>query len=332
MAIPPPFYEAVCGWFARRHGLSLKKEWLYPTVGIVTGLAFAIQSLTKRGDKVMTFTPVYDPFFGIITSAERELVECELLCDGSKYSLDYEKIEQELQNGVKAILFCNPHNPVGHIWSYDELKKLVELCMKYGAYLFSDEAHCDYALFGHKFTSATAFTEYADHIVACVAGNKSFNVPGISTAILIVPDAENKRKIGDALTGVWIKTPTILGILAAKAGYSGADEWQDEVKAYLEENSRYVSSYIAEKMPLIQPAEHQGTYLMWLDCSCFGMPMKDLSFLLADRYGVGLPHGDGYRGDGSKHLRLNIGCARCILQEGLDRLYACYQDHFIGTK
>lgn len=321
------FYGAVCGWFQRRHGLTLKKEWLHPTVGIVTGLAMSIRALTQRGDKVMVFTPVYDPFFGIITAAERELVECELVCDEGKYSLDYERIEQELKNGVKAILFCNPHNPVGHVWSTEELGRLVSLCKTYGAYIFSDEAHCDYALFGNKYTSAVTFEEYADHVVACVAANKTFNMPGISTAILMVPDSENKKKIFDALNGVWLKTPTILGIVAATSGYNGADQWQDDVKAYLEENSRYVSSYIAEKMPLIGHAEHQGTYLMWLDCSCFGMSMKDLSFLVADSYGVALPSGTGYRGDGQTHLRINIGCARSILKEGLEGLYACYRDH-----
>ena len=321
------FYEAVCGWFKRRHDLILDRAWLHPSVGIVTSLAMAIRALTVRGDKVMTFTPVYDPFFYVITSAERELVECELICDEGRYSLDYERIEKEFQAGVKAILFCNPHNPVGHVWSQEELAKLVELCRTYGVYLLSDEAHCDFALFGHKYISAVTFSDYADHIVACVAANKTFNMPGISTAVLIVPDAENKEKIVAELTGVWLKTPTVLGIAAATAGYSGADQWQDDIKAYLEENSEYVRSCISEKMPLIKPAEHQGTYLIWLDCSCFQMSMKELSFLIADRYGVALPSGSGYRGDGDHHLRINIACARSVLKEGLEGLYACYRDH-----
>lgn len=322
------FYDAVCGWFYRRHGLKLEKNWLYPSVGIVTGLAMAIQALTHRNDKVMVFTPVYDPFFKVITSSERQLIECELLCQNGHYCMDYEKIEQEFQNGVKAVLFCNPHNPVGHVWSYDEMDRFVKLCKEYDVYLFSDEAHCDFALFEHKYTSAVSFADYADHIIACVAANKTFNIPGISTAILIAPDSNNKQKIIDALNGVWLKTPTILGIVAATAGYNGADQWQDDIKSYLEENSRFVQNYIAQKMPMIKPAEHQGTYLMWLDCSCFDMNMNDLSFLIADSYGVALPAGNGYRGDGNQHLRINIGCTRSILEKGLEGLYACYQDYF----
>lgn len=325
------FYEALAGWFSRRHGLELKRDWLYPTCGIVTGLAFAMRALLKPGDRVMCFTPVYNPFFNIIESGGFGLVECELKCDEGRYSIDYDAVESLLRDGVRGILFCNPHNPVGHVWSRDELQRLVSLCVKYGAWLFSDEAHSDYALFDNRYVSAVSFPELHERCVACVAGNKSFNIPGISTAVLVAPDAENKKKISDALTGVWIKTPTILGIVASEAGFGGADEWQDAVKAYLEENSRFVRGFLEKELPLVRAAEHQGTYLMWLDCSCFGMSMDELSFLLADRYGVGLPTGSDYRGDGVKHLRINIGCARSVLSQGLEGFAACYRD-ILGSR
>ncbi|MCD8123166.1 MAG: PatB family C-S lyase [Clostridiales bacterium] len=319
------FYQAAQGWFARRHGALLEKEWMYPTTGIITGLAFSMRALLQPGDRVMAFSPVYHPFFAIIESGGFLLEECELLCHNGRYTLDYERIEMLLKSGVKGILFCNPHNPVGHVWSREEMQSLVSLCAKYGTCLFSDEAHADFSLFGNTYTPAFSFPELHGQCVTCISGNKSFNIPGISTGILVIPDPANKEKIAAALNGVWIKTPTILSIVACEAGFCGADEWLDAVHVYLEGNSLFLRDFLERETPGITAAEHQGTYLMWLDCSCFRREMGELSYLLADHYGVGLPSGENFRGDGGHHLRINIACARSVLGQGMERLAECYR-------
>ncbi len=321
----PEFYQAACGWMERRHQIRLEPAWLWATTGIITGLAFALRTVTSPGDRVLTFTPVYNPFFYIVESAGLELVECPMTHTAGHYALDLNAAERAFRSGIRAVLFCNPHNPTGRVWSREELQELVNLCVQYGVYLISDEAHADYALFGNRYTPIAAFPELHERAVSCIAANKTFNIPGLSAAILVIPDAALKERVEEALRGVWINTPNILGIVASTAGFSQGDDWLDSQLAYLENNSRFLRTFAAEHLPHIQIADHEGTYLMWMDCSCFGMPMGELSSLLADQYGVGLPDGSIYRGDGDRHLRINIGCARSLLQQGLEDIVPLYQ-------
>lgn len=321
----PDFYAAVCGWTARRHGLQMEPEWLLPTTGIITGLAFALRSVAAPGDKVLTFTPVYNPFFMITESAGMELVECPLTEREGCYTMDLEAAEAAFRDGVRAVLLCNPHNPTGRVWTREELQALAALCAKYGVFLLSDEAHADYALFGSRYTPIAAFPELRGLAVSCIAGNKTFNIPGLSAAILVIPDGGRKARISEALRGVWINTPNVMGIVASTAGFLEGDQWLDAQLAYLEENSRFVRRFLREHMPQIRPAVHQGTYLMWLECTCFGLPMGELSRQLAHQYGVGLVDGSVYRGNGDRFLRLNIGCARSLLRRGLEAMVPLYE-------
>lgn len=316
---------SLCAWAKRRHGLDLDPAWIKPVSGIITGLAFALRAVTAPGDKVLVFTPLYHPFFNIVEGGERQLVACELKNTDGYYEIDFERLERELRNGVKAILLCNPHNPVGRVWSEKELAAVADLCLRYNVYLLSDEAHADFALFGHTYTSIAGRSEIAGRSVTCLSVNKTFNIPGAGAAFLVVPNPEIKERILRLLQSFWINSPPILNMAAAEAGLTGGDEWLDELRAYLEDNSRFLRSFFRENMPKVRVAPHEGTFLMWLECSCFGLSMDELARELVDECGVALENGSVFRGDGGRHLRINIGCPQELLRRGLEAIRPFYE-------
>lgn len=319
--------QAVADWMERRHGASVRKEWIKPTTGILTGISFAIRAVTKPGDKMMVFTPVYNPFFEIIEGAGCTLIECQLKKENGRYLIDFNEVERQFQNGVKAVLFCNPHNPAGRIWTRAELERLADLCVKYHVYLLSDEAHADFELFGHKYTPLCALPQMKDLGISCVSSNKSFNIPGISIAFLIIPNQEIFEATSKAHRSAWITLPPLMSMVAAEAGYRGADEWMDAVNHYIEGNSEFVRECMAKTMPKINVTMSEGTYLLWLDISCFGMTADDVAGEMGEEYGVVLSSGSIYRGDGDSHLRFNIAAPRQLLERALQAIKPMYQKH-----
>lgn len=319
--------QAVVDWMARRHGVAVDKEWIKPTTGILNGLACAIRAVTRPGDRMMVFTPVYNPFFEIIEGAGCTLVECPLKKENDSYFLDFNAIEEQFRAGMKAILFCNPHNPAGRIWTRAELDRLADLCVKYHVYFLSDEAHADFELFGNKYTPVCTLPQLKDLGISCVSSNKSFNIPALSIAFLIIPNRELYEAVSRSLRGVWITTPPLMSMVAAEAGYRGADKWMDAVLRYIEGNSEFVRDYVARNMPRIRIAKHEGTYLLWLDISCFGMSDEAVAKEMSEEYGVLLTGGSMYRGDGDSHLRFNLGAPRCQLERALDAIVPMYRKH-----
>ena len=318
--------EAVIGWMQRRHGAELKKEWIMNSTGILTGLSFALRAAAQAGDRVMVFTPVYNPFFTIIEGAGCIVDECQLINTGSRYEIDWEACEAHFASGIKAVMFCNPHNPVGRVWSREELERLAELCDRYNVWFLSDEAHADFALFGNKYTPISALKSFDRLGISCISSNKSFNTAGVSIAFVIIKDPEVKDKASRLQRGVWITQPTLFSMAAAEAGYAGADEWMDEVCSYIGANVSFVSGYIRQRMPKIKVTEPEGTFLMWLDISCFGM--KDIDVINELKgYGVRLSPGKVYRGDGAKHIRFNIAAPRSLLEAALDKVASMYEKY-----
>ncbi|MDO4198397.1 MAG: PatB family C-S lyase [Erysipelotrichaceae bacterium] len=304
-------------WQQERHNLSVDPKDIKATSGILTGMAMAIRAICQPGDKVLAYTPVYNPFFTIIEGAGCELVECPLINDDNSYQIDFTQTEKYFKEGVKAVLFCNPHNPVGRVWQKDELTKLAELCLKYHVYLLSDEAHADFALFDHEYTSVYALESIRDISVTCISPNKTFNIAGISIAYLLCHNQDILKKINDLLRGVWITTPSIYGMVAATAGYSQGGEWLDEVKSYLEENSRYVTAFFKD-VPEIEVTKHEGTYLMWLRVSKTGSSTIIKNRLLEK--GILLGDGKEYRGDGQDYLRFNIAAPKSLIIKACEGL------------
>lgn len=317
------YIESVAGWFEREYGLDVKNEWVCPTYGVVTALYFTILALTEPGDRVMIHTPVYDPFYAIIQNTGREVADCGLIREGGTYRMDFARMEQQMKQGVKLLILCNPHNPTGRVWREEELARVAELCVRYGVYLASDEIHCDLALFGNPFTSMLKFKDVHSLLAVYTSPGKTFSMTGAIVSNLLIPDAQLRERIMGKLRGAWIMSPNPFGMAAAKAAYDHGREWLLEEKRCLEENSRFVTTYVRENMPEVGVTEHEGTYLMWLDFSCLGLG-EDLCKTLVDECGIGVGDGIHYGESGRNFIRLNIGCAKCLLEAAMDAIKGLY--------
>lgn len=319
----PSTYEAIQGWWQRRHGWRPETEWMFMTCGVVTGIYFALQALVEKGDKVLTFTPVYDPFFKAIENSGHTLVTCPLHHEDDYYTIDWDLFENELKNGVKAVVFCNPHNPVGRVWTKEELNHFADLCAQYNIWVLSDEVHSDYGL-TRGYTPMGLFEQIKDHLVIYTAISKTFNLAGLVSACIMVPNKEVREKVRYEFDSRWMFGPTDFAFTAMEAGYNHGDQWMDAVCEYLRGNSALVSSYVAQHMPKIHVTRHEGTFLMWLDMRCFNMSSGEMTSTLAKDYGIALGDGSHYGKEADGFMRLNIGCTRDILLQGLQAIEKFY--------
>ena len=224
------------------------------------------------------------------------------------------------------MVFCNPHNPIGRVWTEEEMAKLVELCVKYNVYLLSDEIHGDFGL-TRKYTTAGKFTQIYDKLVVYTAISKTFNLAGLGSSCMIIPNAELKQKIQDAYDSRWMFGPSDLAFTAMEAAYTYGDQWVDEQCEYLKGSAEIVRKFVEEKMPEVKVTIHEGTFLMWLDMTCFGKTSDELTEIFAKEYGLAIGNGAHYGKQADGYMRLNIGCARSILQKGLDQMAKMYADY-----
>lgn len=319
-------FTAIQGWWERRHGWRAETDWMYISSGVVTAIYFNLQLLIPQGEKVLTFTPVYDPFFAAIKNSGHELVDCPMIHEDNYYTIDYARFEEELKNGVRGVVFCNPHNPVGRVWSEEELAKIADLCAKYGAYLFSDEVHADYAL-TRPYTTMGKFEQIHDRLVVYTAISKSFNMAGMCSSCLIIPNGELKKKIVADFESRWMFGPCDLAFTAIEAAYTYGDTWMDEAAAYVAGSVEIVKKFVAERMPKVQVTKHEGTFLMWLDMNCYGLTSGEITDILAKEYGVALGDGSHYGRQAEGFMRFNIGCARETLMQGLEQLAKMYDKY-----
>ena len=320
----PGCLPALCSWYERRHNWKFTPDQVICGIGVVTMIRFTIEAITAAGDKIAVFSPVYDPFFAVVKNTGRTLVDLPMNEKDGRYSVDLVAFEQALKDGVKAIILCNPHNPVGKVWTKDELTAIGDLCAEYGAYVLSDEVHGDMALLGNHYTPMGLVPSVQDKLIVYTAISKTFNLAGLHQSAIIVPNAELRAKVDGALKGAWIMGPNIMAFTAMEAAYTYGDTWVDEVTAYLSDNARYVQQQVAEFMPKVKLSQHEGTFLMWMDLRCLGMTSDELTLVLGRDYGVGLGNGGHYGAQCDGFMRLNIACPRATLEEGIARIKKCY--------
>jgi len=318
--------EAVRGWYERRHGVKLPVSAYSAAHGVVTSLWFSIRAFTREGDKVLVFTPVYDPFFAVIDNQGREKVACPLLYENQSYRIDWEALEARLQEGVKAMIFCNPHNPTGNVWSESDVRRIVELCRKYSVWLFSDEIHGDVVLYGNRYTSAARFAGEYNRLIVYTAVSKTFNMAGLESSCNIVPDPEVKQRLEASLRDAWLMSPNCMAAPAIAACYTYGDAWVDEMNEYLTGNAQLAADYLAQNAPAVKAVKPQGTYLMWLDFGDFGMSAGEITRELVKGYGMAVGDGSVY-GNADSFIRFNIGCPRQTLRRGLEKLGQFASDH-----
>jgi cystathionine beta-lyase len=319
------YYKSLIDWNAKRNGLSLAKEEILDVPGVVCGLGFALSALTQPGDKVLITPPVYPPFFAVPKSLGRQLSLSPLRRKNGRYEMDFDDFEARLREGAKAFILCSPHNPVGRVWEKSELEKVVELCACNGTIIISDEIHSDLLLSGHKHIPLfNASPKAGDIAVIVSAPSKTFNVAGLKASFMIARNPELRGKIRTALDQFHVGV-NLFGYKAAEVVYREGEKWLEELLVYLEDNAKFVVSFLGSRLPQVGVYVPESTYLMWLDFSAFGLEQGALMKKLKEEARVALNDGTTFGDEGKGHVRLNIGAPRFLLQEGLERIAAAFE-------
>lgn len=321
---PARYYQAVQDWEKRRKHWCPSTELMSFSPGVIPGIKMVIELFTDPGDKILIQTPVYHPFFNVVTNSERTLVCSSLIEDApGHYVMDYEDFEAKAKDGVKYFILCNPHNPVGRCWQPDELRRIGEICMRYGVTVISDEIHSDLMLFGHVHTPfASLSEEFGAHTITCIAVSKTFNLAGLQSSTLIFPNAEMKGIYDQNLKKMDIARNNCFSTVATIAACEKGEEWLGQLITYLEGNMRFVKDYCEQNLPGIKPNLPEATYLIWLDCRALGLTTEELHSLMVDKAKIALNEGQGFGVEGTGFLRLNAACPRATLQTALEKLKA----------
>lgn len=316
------FFLAAQSWYALRHGYVPAMEWMTLTPGIVFAVAAAIRAFTEKGDGVLIQPPVYKPFTVMTKSNERRLVENPLRYVNGRYEIDFLDLEVKLRDpSVKLMILCSPHNPVGRIWSAEDLRRVGELCEQNGVLIVSDEIHCDFAFEGKKHhIFATLGNSCMDNSIVCLAPSKTFNIAGLQLSAIFIANEAHRRRFRDAVNRTGAGSPNTCGLAAAKAAYTDGAPWLDELILYLQGNERYVRGFLMENLPMVRPVEQDGTFLMWLDFSALNISHEELNALLIGKAKLWLDDGRKYGHGGELFQRLNIGCPRATLEDAMARL------------
>lgn len=319
--VPQNYYDAITGWFARRHGWNIDKNWIIYASGVVPALSAIIKALTMPGDKVLIQTPVYNCFFSSIRNNGCEIVESSLVHADNTYSIDFEDLERKASNPkVKAMILCNPHNPAGRVWGRDELIRIGEICIRHDVVVIADEIHCELVMPGYEYTPFASISEdFSRHSVSCVSPSKAFNIAGLQIANIVCADAGRRAKIDRAININEVCDVNPFGVIALQSAYNEGAEWLDQLLEYIHGNYEYMRRFCEEHLPDFPITKLEGTYLVWMDCRKFGMTSAELEKRLIEEAGLWLNAGTMYGQDGEGFMRWNIACPRARMIEGLRR-------------
>lgn len=322
------YYEAVAAWFTERFSWTPERDWFVKTPGVVCALATAVRALTEPGDAVLIQPPVYRPFYEVVRGNGRRLVECELTLTDGRYEIDFAALEEKLASEeVRAMILCSPHNPVGRVWTREELRRLGQLCLAHGVMVFSDEIHCDFAFPEHPHTIfADACPEMRELCVICTAPSKSFNLAGLQASNIFIPDASLRRRFRAELRRAGFDGLNAAGLVAAQAAYETGASWLDECRAYMRGNLDYLRTFLAERLPELRLIEPEGTYFAWIDCSALGLEPDGLDDFIVHRARLWLDTGSIFGASAGQFQRVVLACTRRTLAEALTRLERAVRD------
>ncbi len=315
--VPDELFQAYIGWWDRRYGFKMSREDMLYSIGVMPSISSMIRCLTDVGDNILIQTPVYHVFFYVIEENNRNVLENPLIYDNGEYKIDFDDLDEKLSES-KLMILCNPHNPIGKIWSKSDLARIGELCKKHDVILISDEIHCDLTNPGVKYNPF----ESSDNVITCLSPSKSFNIAGFQSSIVHTKNAELLEKIKNQMHVDNSDSCNVFATAAVIAAYDESEEWLEELKDVLYENKQIVKDYLACELPVIKLVECDATYLLWLDCSALNVPSKVLSGFLRSNQGLFLSAGIDFGLNGDSFLRMNIACPQEILMEGLARLKA----------
>ena len=315
------YYPSIVNWLEKRHGWTVDRNMITSSPGVVSAVTTLILALSHPGDKVVVQPPVYFPFFSCVKDTGRQLVENPLVLKEGRYYFDFDDLKQKLDSKTKLLILCNPHNPGGMVWRREELEELGNICLANGTVIISDEIHSDLVFKGNQHLPLpTVSDELAQNCAVCMAPNKTFNIAGLASAFLVIPNKELKKRYDHWLHAIHISDGNIFGNIALEAAYTDGSDWVDQLMAYLTENRRFLETFIRERLPKVKMLVPEATFLAWLDLSAYGMTESKMAEILVHEVGVVMNKGSMFGSGGEGYFRLNFGCPKATLQKALEQM------------
>lgn len=327
------WFEAILGWYGRRHGWTIAKDSIVMSPSVVTSLSLSVELFSEPGSGVILQSPVYYPFYDVIRSNGRTVLKNGLrLTDEGKYEMDFDGLESFMKDGAKLMLLCNPHNPGGRVWTREELGTLAELSAKYGVVVVSDEIHGDLTFAPHRYTPYAAVSEAAaSKSITLLAPTKTFNMPGIGSSFAVIPDDAMRGKFDKRIKALALHMQNHFSHFATIAAYTQGDDWLDQLLPYIQANIDFAISYLESNAPALRPMRPEGTYLLWVDARALGLsPAEMKRFMNADAK-VAFNEGSMFGDEAVGFVRINCACPRSILEEALRRFCAAVASRASGA-
>ncbi|MCX7110729.1 MAG: PatB family C-S lyase [Proteobacteria bacterium] len=313
-------YESLISWMRKRHGYEVQRDWVILSPGVVPSLHAAAIAFARPGEGVIVQPPVYFPFFSAVTETDRRLILNPLRLEDGRYRIDFDHLEGCAGQGARLLILCTPHNPVGRVWSEDELRQVLDIARRHDLVILSDEIHHDLIFPGSSHIPLHLLAGEEANIVTAVAPSKTFNIPGLGLSALIVPNPRHRVALRKAFELLHLGASNPFSLVAFEAAYREGEEWLEALLIYLTETRDFVSQYLAEHIPKIKVIQPEGTYLLWLDCRELGMNDSELKQFFIHKAKVGMNPGTVFGEGGSGFMRMNIGTSKLIVAEALERI------------
>lgn len=327
----PGLHAAVTGWMKKRFNWEVNNAWIVFTPGIVTALAHAVQALTEPGEGVIIQQPVYHPFKNCVVNNDRVVRNNGLIMDGDTYRMNFEQLEElAAEENTKLMILCNPHNPIGRVWSREDIEQVCDICARNDIILISDEIHADLMMKGVKFTSAGPIAqEKGTKFISCYAPSKTFNVAGLHGSAIIIPDADIRAKFNEQMEKNGVSGLNVFAGVALEAAWTKSEAYIEEVMEYIEANIDYAIEYTRKYTPKIKIRKPEGTYLAWVDLSGLGLEPLEAERFFIERAKIAVNRGSGFGEAGSGFVRMNFACHRSTLDKALEQLRTAYEKEFV---
>lgn len=316
------YFEIVKGWMKRHYDWDISPKWLVKTPGIVFALAMAVQAFTNPGDRVLIQLPVYYPFREVIEDNGRIMVSNTLIYgEDNKYHIDFEDFEEKIKSGNITLFFlCNPHNPVGRVWTKEELTRIGDICYKHHVIVVSDEIHADFVFEGSHQVFANIKKQYEEITITCTSPSKTFNMAGLQISNLFIPNPKLKRAFRRQLDAAGYSQLNVMGLVACEAAYRDGEEWYEAMIQYVKGNIAFTRQFVEQELPGVKMVEHEGTYLVWLGFHDTGLGVEELEHLIIHEAKLWLDSGKIFGDSGLGFQRINVACPRGVLREALSRI------------
>ena len=321
------YFNAIKNWYSTNFNTELKQEWLITTPGVVFALATAVKTITNENDYVLINNPVYYPFTEVVEDNKRKIISSNLILIDNHYEIDFNDFENKIkQYKIKLFLLCSPHNPVGRVWTENELDKIIEICKRYNVFIVSDEIHSDFVWKGNHIC-LLKYENYQNNIILCTAPTKTFNLAGLQVSNIFIPNAEVRQKFQLELWNTGYSLINIMGLVACQSAYEKGQKWLDELRDYLLENINYVDTFLKENLPKIKLIYPEGTYLLWLDFNGANLSDDRIEELMLNEAKLWLDNGKMFGETGKGFQRLNIAVPRRKLKYALENLKRVFKDY-----